>query len=79
MNGSQGTRNMISLPVNLQSKFALFSEHLSTKIIFQMYDYHFKLVKNQGDFVWHSHPASTDAKSLSSSMAVWIFPLGMAK
>lgn len=29
------------------------------KIVAQMNDYHFKLVKFEGDFVWHSH-ADTD-------------------
>jgi mannose-6-phosphate isomerase-like protein (cupin superfamily) len=46
-------------PVKLQRKFALFAEHWSPKIIAQMNDYHFKLVKIQGDFVWHSD-AETD-------------------
>jgi mannose-6-phosphate isomerase-like protein (cupin superfamily) len=42
-------------PVNIQGKFSKFSEHWSPKIIAQMNDYHFKLVKFQGDFVWHRH------------------------
>jgi mannose-6-phosphate isomerase-like protein (cupin superfamily) len=42
-------------PINLQNKFTLFSERWSPKIIAQMNDYHFKLVKIQGEFVWHSH------------------------
>jgi mannose-6-phosphate isomerase-like protein (cupin superfamily) len=46
-------------PINLQEKFAKFSDHWSPKIIAQMNDYHFKLVKFQGEFVWHSH-ADTD-------------------
>ena len=46
-------------PVNLQQKFTKFSEHWSPKIIAQMNNYHFKLVKVQGEFVWHSH-ADTD-------------------
>ena len=41
--------------INLKEKFNLFSEHWSPKIIAQMNDYHFKLVKFQGEFVWHSH------------------------
>jgi len=45
--------------INLQEKLAKFSDHWSPKIIAQMNDYHFKLVKFQGDFVWHSH-ADTD-------------------
>ena len=42
-------------PVNIAEKFAKFSEHWSPKIIAQMNDYHFKLVKFEGDFVWHNH------------------------
>lgn len=41
--------------INLTEKFSRFSEHWSPKIIAQMNDYHFKLVKFQGEFVWHSH------------------------
>jgi len=42
-------------PINLHEKFAKFSDHWSPKIIAQMNDYHFKLVKFQGDFIWHNH------------------------
>jgi mannose-6-phosphate isomerase-like protein (cupin superfamily) len=47
-------------PVNLSDKFAKVSDHWSPKIIAQMNDYHFKLVKIQGDFVWHSHGATDE-------------------
>jgi mannose-6-phosphate isomerase-like protein (cupin superfamily) len=46
-------------PINLAEKLSKFSEHFSPKIIAKMNDYHFKLSKFQGDFVWHSH-ADTD-------------------
>ena len=46
-------------PLNLNEKLDRFSEHWSPKVIAQMNDYHFKLVKFQGEFVWHSH-AETD-------------------
>ncbi len=42
-------------PINLKDKFAKFSDHWSPKIIAQMNAHHFKLVKIQGDFVWHRH------------------------
>ena len=42
-------------PINLEDKLSKFSDHWSPKIIAQMNDYHFKLVKFQGDFVWHNH------------------------
>jgi mannose-6-phosphate isomerase-like protein (cupin superfamily) len=41
--------------INFEEKLNKFSEHWSPKIVAQMNDYHFKLVKFQGDFVWHSH------------------------
>ncbi len=41
--------------INLQEKFTKFSDHWSPKIIAQMNDCHFKLVKFQGDFIWHAH------------------------
>jgi len=41
--------------INLKEKLTKFSEHWSPKIIAQMNDYYFKLVKFQGDFVWHRH------------------------
>ena len=42
-------------PINLKEKLDKFSDHWSPKIIARMNDYHFKLVKFQGDFVWHRH------------------------
>jgi mannose-6-phosphate isomerase-like protein (cupin superfamily) len=41
--------------INLADKFAKFTEHWSPRIIAQMNDYHFKLAKIKGDFIWHSH------------------------
>lgn len=41
--------------INFEQKFDLFSEHWSPKVIAEMNDYQFKLVKLQGEFVWHQH------------------------
>jgi mannose-6-phosphate isomerase-like protein (cupin superfamily) len=41
---------------NFAQKFGLFTEQWQPKVIAQMNDYQFKLVKLQGDFVWHHHP-----------------------
>jgi mannose-6-phosphate isomerase-like protein (cupin superfamily) len=46
-------------PINLAEKLAKFSEQWSPKIVAQMNDYHFKIVKIQGEFIWHTH-AETD-------------------
>jgi mannose-6-phosphate isomerase-like protein (cupin superfamily) len=45
--------------INLASKFALFGDQWQPKVIAEMNDYQFKVVKLQGDFVWHRH-ADTD-------------------
>ncbi len=47
-------------PVNLREKLSKFSEHWSPKIVGQMNDYHFKVVKVQGEFVWHDHPETDE-------------------
>jgi len=46
--------------VNFRDKLGLFSEHWRPKVIAEMNDYQFKLVKIQGEFVWHSHPETDD-------------------
>ena len=51
---------MSNTVINLAEKFNLFSEQWSPKIIAQMNDYHFKLVKVQGEFVWHNHPETDE-------------------
>ena len=45
--------------INLAEKLARFHDRWSPKVIAEMNDYQFKLVKLEGDFVWHRH-ADTD-------------------
>lgn len=47
-------------PINFQDKLQQFSEHWTPKIVAQMNDYHFKVVKLQGEFVWHDHPETDE-------------------
>ena len=42
--------------INLKDKLAKFSDHWSPKVIAELNDYQFKLVKIQGEFLWHNHP-----------------------
>jgi mannose-6-phosphate isomerase-like protein (cupin superfamily) len=46
--------------INLLEKLSKFSEHWSPKIIAQMNDYHIKLAKVQGEFIWHNHPETDE-------------------
>jgi mannose-6-phosphate isomerase-like protein (cupin superfamily) len=41
--------------VNLAHKFALLQQQWQPRVIAEMNDYQFKVVKLQGDFVWHDH------------------------
>ena len=45
--------------VNLAQKLSLLNEQWSPRVVAEMNDYQFKLVKLEGDFVWHAH-AETD-------------------
>lgn len=54
-----GYPDMNHRPVNLSEKFTKFTDHWAPRIIAQMNDYHIKLARIQGEFVWHSH-AETD-------------------
>ena len=42
--------------INFNDKLATFDNHWSPRIIAEMNDYQFKLVKVLGEFVWHDHP-----------------------
>jgi mannose-6-phosphate isomerase-like protein (cupin superfamily) len=41
--------------INLDEKFALFNDYWSPKIITRLNNSQIKLVKFQGEFVWHHH------------------------
>ena len=42
-------------PINFLEKFSKFEDHWSPKVIAEMNDYQFKLVKIKGEFVTHNH------------------------
>ena len=41
--------------INFQQKFGLFNERWQPKVIAEMNEYQFKVVKLRGDFIWHDH------------------------
>jgi mannose-6-phosphate isomerase-like protein (cupin superfamily) len=45
--------------INLSEKLGRITEHWQPRVVAELNDYQFKLVKIEGDFVWHSH-ADTD-------------------
>ena len=46
--------------VNLAHKLSLFNDHYSPKIVGEFNDSYVKLVKLQGEFVWHHHDAEDE-------------------
>ena len=46
---------------NLKDKLSMITEHWSPRVIAELNDYQFKLVKLQGEFVWHSHAETDEA------------------
>jgi mannose-6-phosphate isomerase-like protein (cupin superfamily) len=47
--------------VNFKDKFKKVDELHSYKIIAQMNNYYFKIVKAQREFIWHSHPETDES------------------
>jgi mannose-6-phosphate isomerase-like protein (cupin superfamily) len=45
----------VTQPVDLHEKLSRFSEHWSPKLVARLNDYEIKVVKLQGEFVWHTH------------------------
>ena len=41
--------------INIQQKLSLFNDHWNPKIIGELNGQHVKLVKFQGEFIWHKH------------------------
>ena len=57
--------------INFKSKFEKFNDLWSPKVIAEMIDYQFKLVKIKDDFVWHEHN-DTDEVFIVISGVIWI-------
>jgi len=46
---------MTNSAIDIQQKLSLCTEHWSPKVVARLNDYEIKLVKLQGEFVWHGH------------------------
>ncbi len=47
--------------INFAQKLGRLGEHWQPRVIAELNDYQFKVVKLQGDFVWHSHKDTDEA------------------
>lgn len=62
---------MIPQPINLAAKLDKFSEQWSPKIVAELNDHEVKLVKIEGEFVWHKHDETDESfLVLDGSMTV---------
>lgn len=50
-----------SLPVNLTQKASLIDQQWSPRVVAEMNDYQFKVVRIEGELIWHSHPETDEA------------------
>jgi mannose-6-phosphate isomerase-like protein (cupin superfamily) len=46
---------MVYEPINLSRKLALIDDRWRPRVVAEMNDYQFKLVKLEGEFIWHDH------------------------
>lgn len=53
------TQNRPYFAINFAEKYALFHEQWVPKVVAEMNDYQFKIVRLEGEFIWHQH-ADTD-------------------
>ena len=51
----------VTQPVNLLQKSDLIDQQWSPRVVAQMNDYQFKVVRIEGEFIWHSHPETDEA------------------
>lgn len=47
--------------INFEQKLGLFDERWTPKVVAELNDYQFKVVKIEGDFIWHDHPETDEA------------------
>lgn len=48
-------------PVSFAEKLAGIREHWQPRVVAELNDYQFKLVRIEGDFIWHDHPETDES------------------
>jgi mannose-6-phosphate isomerase-like protein (cupin superfamily) len=66
-------------PINLAAKLSMVQEHWSPRVVAELNDYQFRVVKLQGDFVWHVHEAADEAFLVLSGQMEIVFRDGSVK
>ncbi|PDT40698.1 MULTISPECIES: cupin domain-containing protein [Sinorhizobium] len=48
-------------PINFSEKLTKFADQWQPRVIAELNDYQFKIVRIEGDFIWHDHPETDEA------------------
>jgi len=52
---------MVCKVINFAEKLASFSDRWAPRVVASLNEIHFKLVKLEGEFIWHRHPETEEA------------------
>ena len=55
------TKTAARSAINFAEKLGLISEQWQPRVVAELNDYQFKLVRIEGDFIWHDHPETDEA------------------
>lgn len=58
---SNSNPQLATCPVNLAQKASLIEQQWSPRVVAEMNGYQFKVVRIEGEFIWHSHPETDEA------------------
>jgi hypothetical protein len=61
--------------IRLAEKLASFNEQWSPKVVGELNGQHVKLVKFQGEFVWHHHDLEDELFSWCAARSAWIIEM----
>jgi mannose-6-phosphate isomerase-like protein (cupin superfamily) len=56
-----GTKTKSYQAINFAEKLAMIREQWRPRVIAELNDYQFKVVRIEGDFIWHNHPETDEA------------------
>jgi len=59
--GALGGVEMEYRSINFAQKFKLFTDQWKPRVVAEMNDYQFKVVRLEGDFIWHDHQDTDEA------------------
>jgi len=48
-------------PINFSQKLGLIIDFWQPRVVAEMNEYQFKIVRIEGDFIWHDHPETDEA------------------